>query len=353
MKKVHVNAGKPYDVLIERGLIEQAGIILKETLGRTCKAAILTDDTVDALYGAQAEYALKESGFAVCRFAMPHGEENKNLSVWAAMLDFLAQNQLTRSDVIVALGGGVVGDMAGFAAASYLRGVPFMQIPTTLLAMVDSSVGGKTGLNLSAGKNLAGAFYQPCVVLCDPDALWTLKPEQLADGVAEVIKYGVLSDEPLFELLKDGRWHAEMLHVIETCVAAKARLVEEDERDTGSRQFLNLGHTLGHAIEKCSHFGISHGHAVAVGMVYAARLANRLGLCDESVQERIEAALTANALPTEAPFSAQDLCAVALSDKKRMGGTITFVLPDAIGRCELKKMDVADMPRIVKMAVEA
>ena len=353
MKKVHVNAGKPYDVLIERGLIAEAGEILKNTLGKTCRAAILTDDTVDELYGAQVEYALSQSGFSVCRFAIPHGEENKNLAVWGTMLEFLAENRLTRSDVIVALGGGVVGDMAGFAAASFLRGIAFMQIPTTLLAMVDSSVGGKTGLNLNAGKNLAGAFYQPCVVLCDPDALWTLKPEQLADGVAEVIKYGVLDNEPLFELLKDGHWHDQMLSVIETCVAAKARLVEEDERDTGSRQFLNLGHTLGHAIEKCSHFEISHGHAVAIGMVYAARLANRLGLCEESVRTRIEEALVANQLPVSAPYSVQELCDVALSDKKRMGQKITFVLPRAIGKCELKKMDVADMLSVVQMAAEA
>lgn len=353
MRTVHVNAQKPYDVLIERGLIEEAGEILKERLGRTCKAAILTDDTVNALYGDQTEYALKQSGFEVCRFAMPHGEENKNLTVWAAMLNFLAENQLTRSDVIVALGGGVVGDMAGFAAASFLRGIAFMQIPTTLLSMVDSSVGGKTGLNLNAGKNLAGAFYQPCVVLCDPDALWTLRPEQLADGVAEVIKYGVLGDEALFELLKDGRWHDQMLSVIETCIAAKAKLVEEDERDTGSRQFLNLGHTLGHAIEKCSHFEISHGHAVAIGMVYAARLANRLGLCDAAAQKRIEQALLANHLPTKAPFTPDELCAAALSDKKRAGGIITFVLPRAIGQCELKKMAVAELPAIVEMAVRA
>lgn len=352
MKKVHVAAGKPYDVLIERGLIPQTGAILKETLGKTCKAAILTDDTVDALYGAQVEYALVQSGFAVCRFTIPHGEENKNLSTWALMLEFLAQNQLTRADVIVALGGGVVGDMAGFAAASFLRGIAFMQIPTTLLAMVDSSVGGKTGLNLTAGKNLAGAFYQPCVVLCDPDTLWTLKPEQLADGVAEVIKYGVLENEALFEQLKDGHWHHEMLGVIETCVKAKARLVEEDECDTGSRQLLNLGHTLGHAIEKCSRFGISHGHAVAIGMVYAARLANGLEMCDESVISRLQECLMANHLPVSSPYTAQELCAVALSDKKRMGGSITFVLPDAIGRCELKKMDVADLPALVKMAVE-
>ena len=352
MKKVHVNAGKPYDVLIERGLLDSCGDILKDVLGRTCKAAILTDDTVDALYGLQTENVLKRSGFQVCRYAMPHGEENKNLTVWGGMLDFLAQNQITRSDVIVALGGGVVGDMAGFAAASFLRGVKFMQIPTTLLAMVDSSVGGKTGLNLPSGKNLAGAFYQPCVVLCDPDALWTLKPEQLADGVAEVIKYGVLGNEALFELIKDGKWHAEMLSVIETCVMAKARLVEEDERDTGSRQFLNLGHTLGHAIEKCSCFSISHGHAVAIGMVYAARLANRLGLCETAVQERIRQCLTANNLPTQAPYTADELCSVALSDKKRTGSQITFVLPDAIGQCELKKLDVASMPEWIRMAVE-
>ena len=352
MRTVHVSAGRPYDVLIERGLMDCAGEILKQTLGRTCKAAILTDDTVDALYGAQTQGALERAGFQVCRFVMPHGEENKNLAVWATMLDFLAENQLTRSDTIVALGGGVVGDMAGFAASSFLRGIKFMQIPTTLLAMVDSSVGGKTGLNLKAGKNLAGAFYQPCVVLCDPDALWTLKPEQLADGVAEVIKYGVLGDKPLFDLLKDGKWHDRMLDVIQTCVAAKARLVEEDERDTGRRQFLNLGHTLGHAIEKCSDYSISHGHAVAIGMVYAARLACRLELCEPVVETQVVSCLKANHLPVAAPYTAQQLCTVALSDKKRAGSKITFVLPDAIGKCELKKMEVADLPELIRMAVE-
>lgn len=352
MKKVHVNAGRPYDVLIERGLMESCGEILRETLGRVCKAAILTDDTVDALYGETVEYALRTAGFTPCRFAIPHGEAHKNLATWATMLDFLAESQITRADVIVALGGGVVGDMAGFAAASFLRGVPFMQLPTTLLAMVDSSVGGKTGLNLTAGKNLAGAFCQPCVVLCDPDALWTLKPEQLADGVAEVIKYGVLGDEALFEQLKDGQWHDQMLSVIENCVSAKARLVEADERDTGSRQLLNLGHTLGHAIEKCSGFAVSHGHAVAIGMVYAARLSARLGLCGGDVRERLMLCLAANHLPTQAPYAADALCAAALSDKKRAGGQITFVLPTAIGQCELKKLEVADLPELIRLAVE-
>ena len=352
MRTVHVAAGRPYDVLIERGLLDEAGTILKNTLGRACKAAVLTDNAVDALYGEQVQNILAKAGFEVCRYAIPHGEESKNLAIWAGMLDFLAQNRLTRTDVIVALGGGVVGDMAGFAASAYLRGIPFMQIPTTLLAMVDSSVGGKTAVNLPAGKNLAGAFYQPCVVLCDPDTLWTLTPEILADGVAETIKYGVLNDEPLFEKLKGGHWHDEIVPVIETCIRAKAKLVEEDEHDTGSRQLLNLGHTLGHAIEKCSSFGISHGHAVAIGMIYASRMAIHLGLCEETVLPRLKAALLANNLPVSAPYSADELCSVALSDKKRAGSSITYVLPHAIGDCRLHKMPVADLPALIEHAIK-
>jgi len=352
MRCVHVAAGKPYDVLIERGLLEETGRILKETLGRTCKVAILTDDTVDRLYGQQTEYSLQQSGFEVCRFAIPHGEENKTLPVWATMLDFLARHQLTRSDVIVALGGGVVGDMAGFAASSYLRGIPFMQIPTTLLAMADSSVGGKTGLNLEAGKNLAGAFYQPVKVLCDPDMLWTLKPEQLADGVAEVIKYGILGDQALFELLSGGHWHDQMLSVIETCVSAKARMVEKDEHDAGMRRLLNLGHTLGHAIEKCSHYSISHGHAVSIGMVYAARISEKKGLCEQGVCAKISACLEANHLPVSAPYGADELYAAAISDKKRAGNSITFILPTEIGRCELHKVEVSQLPEMIRMAME-
>jgi len=352
VRTVRVAAGKPYDVYIERGLLDEAGQYLKNALGHTCKAAILTDDHVDRLYGEQTQISFEKAGFDVCRFAIPHGEENKNLTVWTEMLGFLAQNQLTRTDVIVALGGGVVGDMAGFAASAYLRGIPFMQIPTTLLAMVDSSVGGKTAVNLPAGKNLAGAFYQPCVVLCDPDTLWTLTPDILADGVAETIKYGVLNDEPLFEKLKDGHWHDEIVPVIETCVRAKAKLVEEDERDTGSRQLLNLGHTLGHAIEKCSDFGISHGHAVAIGMVYATRMAVQLGLCDPALLERLRAALIANHLPVSAPYTADELSAVALSDKKRAGSTMTYVLPHDIGDCRLHKMAVTDFPELIEKAIK-
>ena len=352
MRTVHIAAAKPYDVLIERGLLDEAGALLKKTLGCTCKAAILTDDIVDGLYGEQVHNNLTRAGFEVVRYAVAHGEENKNLTVWGVILDFLAQNQLTRTDVIVALGGGVVGDMAGFTASAYLRGIPFVQIPTTLLAMVDSSVGGKTAVNLPSGKNLAGAFYQPCLVLCDPDTLWTLTPELLADGVSEIIKYAVLNDAPLFELLKDGRWHAEIVPVIESCVRQKARLVEEDEHDTGSRQLLNLGHTLGHAIEKCSNFSISHGRAVAIGMVYAARLAVHMELCEPKVVECLINALTANHLPVSAPYTADELCAAALSDKKRAGSTMTYVLPHAIGCCGLHRLPVDHLRQMIERAIQ-
>ena len=351
MRTVHVAAGKPYDVYIERGLLKRTGDILYQTLGRICKVAVLTDDVVDPLYGGDVQTSLEKSGFEVCRYAVEHGEEHKNLTVWAQMLDFLAVNQLTRTDVIVALGGGVVGDMAGFAASAYLRGIPFMQIPTTLLAMVDSSVGGKTAVNLPAGKNLAGAFNQPIAVLCDPDTLRTLAAEFFADGAAEIIKYGVLNDKTLFELLKDGCWHDQIVPVIETCVRSKAKLVEEDERDTGSRQLLNLGHTIGHAIEKCSHFAVSHGHAVAVGMVYAARIAVSLGVCPEESAAWIKEALIANHLPVSCSYTAEELCSAALSDKKRAGSTITLVLPHMVGDCRLHKVSVDELLRLIDAGI--
>ncbi len=341
MKTVHVAAGKTYDVLIENGLLAKTGELLRRTLGAPCKAAIFTDDTVGQLYGERVEEALRTSGFETCRFVFVHGEEQKTLRTWTDMLDFLSQNHLTRADVIVALGGGVVGDMAGFAAASYLRGIRFMQIPTTLLAMVDSSVGGKTGVNLTAGKNLVGAFHQPCIVLCDPDTLKTLPEETFADGAAEVIKYGVLGDEELFERLAGGAWQQRIMDVIESCVSAKAALVEADEKDTASRQLLNLGHTIGHAIEKCSGYGVSHGRAVAIGLVYAARIARKLQLCAANVPDRIEKCLLANQLPISAPYAAEELHRAALSDKKRGGEQITFVLPHRIGRCELHSINVA------------
>lgn len=353
MRCVQVKAGRPYEVFIGRGLMEAAGGMIVEALGGKRMAAILTDDTVDALYGARVEQALSESGLRTCRFAMPHGEAHKTLATWEKMLAFLSEQGMTRTDAVVALGGGVPGDVAGFAAASYQRGVALIQIPTTLLAMIDSSVGGKTGVDLGGLKNQVGAFHQPRLVLIDPDVLSTLPAATLADGVAEAVKYGVLGDTELFERLSRGGWTADAEWVIERCVTAKAALVAADERDTGSRQLLNLGHTLGHAIEKCSDFRFSHGQAVAVGMIYAARIARSMGLCGPEVEAGIAAALTAGGLPLAAPYGAAELAAAAMADKKRAGGEITLVLPREIGRCELVRVPVADMEELARVALGA
>lgn len=248
MKKIEVTASRNYTVHIGSGILPELGPLLRAQVPgeRVC---IVTDDTVQALYGAQAEASLTQAGFAVCTFAFPHGEQSKCAATYLKLLNFLAEQHLTRTDAIVALGGGVPGDLAGFAAATYLRGIAFAQVPTTLLAAVDSSVGGKTAIDLDAGKNLAGAFWQPCLVLCDYDTLQTLPEEIFADGCAEVIKYGVLGDEALFAHLEQYGLAFDRERVITRCVEMKRDVVAADEFDNGQRQLLNLGHTLGHAVE--------------------------------------------------------------------------------------------------------
>ncbi len=352
IQKICVKAQTPYDVLIGKDLLSNVGQYALSVLQKPCKMAIITDDVVDALYGGMVQSALEQAGFEVCRFAFANGEKQKTADTWQAMLGFLADNHLTRSDCVVALGGGVVGDMAGFTASSYLRGIRFIQIATTLLAMVDSSVGGKTGFNLPQGKNLVGAFYQPRLVLCDVNTLQTLQKDVMGDGIAEMIKYGILGDEDLFEVLKSGDFTKEQEKWIARCIEMKAVLVEEDERDTGARQFLNLGHTLGHAVEKCSHFGITHGHAVGIGMVYVTRLAHQMGLCEASMVEALLETLNHHDLPSCAPYDADELLLVTLSDKKRMGDTLTFVMPKRIGECTLHPVKIEKLPAMIQVAID-
>ena len=276
MRSIHIKASREYDVLVERGLLDRAGELLRE-VSAPGMAAIVSDDTVYALYGERTVKALEKTGYRVHSFTFPAGEGSKNLSTYADVLHFLGEHRFSRSDVVVALGGGVVGDLAGFAAATYQRGMGFAQIPTTLLAMVDSSVGGKTAIDLPAGKNLAGTFYQPWLVLCDPDCLDSLPDEIFRDGCAEVIKYAVLGNAPFFEELNCTPPHAQLEHIIETCVRMKRDIVAQDEFDRGQRQLLNLGHTFGHGIEACSGFAVSHGSAVAIGMAMIVRSAAQLG----------------------------------------------------------------------------
>lgn len=342
MKTITVNASTAYDIIIGENLLSQSGMYCLGALGKACSVCIVSDDNVAPLYLDTVKNSLEAEGFSVLSFVFAHGEESKNMDTLAELLEFLAEHRLTRSDALVALGGGVVGDLTGFASAIYLRGIRFIQIPTTLLAAVDSSVGGKTGVDLNAGKNLAGAFHQPSLVLCDDTTLDTLSPAIFADGCAEVIKYGMINDRAFFERLKDGI-REQIEDVIAACVLNKSRIVESDEFDRGTRQLLNLGHTVGHAIEACSHFEISHGSAVAIGMVIVTRAAVSMGLCPEGDLAELIALLKQEGLPVSCDYTAEALTAVASADKKRTGDALTIVVPYGIGDTRLMKIPMTDL----------
>ena len=347
MKTINVSASTEYDVIIGSGLLASLGSRCADLLGKS-RAAVITDSNVAPLWLDKAVDSLKSAGINVITYVFPAGEESKCKEALFEILEFMAENKLTRSDFAVALGGGVTGDMTGLAASLYLRGIPFVQVPTTLLAAVDSSVGGKTAVNLSAGKNLMGAFYQPSLVVCDTDTLGTLSPEIFADGMAEVIKYGVIFDRELFDTVKDGRVKNNIENIIARCVELKRDVVAKDEFDKGDRQLLNFGHTMAHSIEKLSKFEISHGSAVAIGMVIAAKAGAKLGWSDEDCTAEIIEANRNNNLPVECDFVPDALADVALSDKKRTGGTINFVAPKIIGECYLKKVSVDVLYKIAE-----
>ena len=352
MRSVTVKTSATYEVLIGSGLLQKAGEAVKKVIS-PCKAAIVTDSTVVHLYEETVRKSLTEAGFSVCTFVFPAGEASKNIHTLSHLLEFLAKEEMTRTDMIVALGGGVTGDLAGFGAAVYLRGIPFVQIPTTFLAAIDSSVGGKTAVDLEAGKNLAGAFYQPKLVLCDTDVLQTLPEVVFADGIAEALKYGVLGDAALFEKIAGGDFRQDLEKIIETCVSMKRDVVEEDEFDTGKRQLLNLGHTFGHAIEQKSHFQMTHGHAVAIGMHLIAKAAEAKGIAEKGTAAAIAKALEQNQLPKETTFSPAEVAEGTLRDKKRRGGTISFVFPKKIGDCEIVKIPVEEVEELARTAMES
>ena len=351
MKTVHINTKQPYDVYIGPGLLDRMPQLLPE---KTCKvgekggkAVLITDTNVEPLYAERVQMVLERSGFQVLKAVVPAGEEAKSGEWYLRLLSFMAAEHVSRSDVIFALGGGVVGDLSGFLAASYQRGIDFVQIPTTLLSAVDSSVGGKTAINLPEGKNLAGAFKQPVAVIMDTDTLQTLKPEVFADGCAEVIKYGMIWDEILFRdlqtnVLPQCRDNAEVLaDIIARCVDIKRLVVVEDELDRGIRNILNFGHTIGHSIEKNSHFEISHGSAVAMGMAIVTEMAENAAICEKGTVSELKTLLEEYGLPTEAPFTTEQLLEGMLSDKKIEGSEINLILPQHIGKCFIGRMSVS------------
>ena len=343
---INVKATKEYNICIGRGVLAAIGELIAPVLGK-CRLAVLTDSNVDALYGTAMMEHLAAAGYDACKYVIPAGEASKCADNLLAFLNFLAGEQLTRSDAIIAFGGGVVGDLGGLSASLYLRGVKYIQVPTTLLAAVDSSVGGKTAIDIPAGKNLVGSFYQPSLVCCDTALMDTLPTEIYRDGCAEVIKYGMILDAALYDTLHTLPFDREA--VVTRCVEIKRDVVQQDEFDNGVRGLLNFGHTFGHAIEKLSDFGVSHGEAVAMGMVIAARIAPLCGMCD--VAEELEALLVQYGFDTACPYAANEIYDALLSDKKRRGRNISVVLPRAVGDCILYDMPVEDLKELLQRVI--
>ena len=347
MNMLSVNASYNYNVIVGNQILDQLGSYVSK-IQSNCKVAIISDSNVFPIYGNIVEKSLFHGGFTPVHFVFSAGEAQKNIYTYSDILNFLAENKITRSDVIIALGGGVVGDISGFAAATYLRGIPYIQVPTSLLAMVDSSVGGKTAIDLPAGKNLAGAFKQPSFVLCDVDVLSTLPQQVFTDGCAEIIKYSVLYDANLFTYLLSTGINFDREAVITKCISYKANVVHEDEFDTGMRQKLNLGHTIGHAIEAQSNFSITHGQAVAIGMTIVTKAAVELGFCDEDVLSALQRILQLFSLPIHTTFTASALFKSTLSDKKRSGDHVNLIIPRTIGNCDIIAVPVSELESFIE-----
>lgn len=343
MQTVTVPLGeRSYSIYIGQGLLEELG----DYLGRlplTKKALVVTQPAIRAFYGDRVMGSLRARGFAAETFEVLDAEEAKSLTWLETLYDRLIDLRLDRRSPLIALGGGVVGDLAGFAAATYMRGIPFVQIPTTLLAQVDSSIGGKTAINHPRGKNLIGAFYQPRLVLVDIDTLQTLPVRELRSGLAEVVKYGVIANPELFQLLEERaadvlRGDAELLtRIIRDCCQIKADVVAADEQEGGLRAILNFGHTFGHAIEAAGGFSTyTHGEAVAIGMIWATELSRRLGMCSPNLLERVHKLLRTFGLPTALAKSLQGIREALLLDKKAVGGHLRFILVEELGKVSLR-----------------
>jgi 3-dehydroquinate synthase len=344
MKKLTVNAGAGYDILIEKGIIANAGEYIKP-LSNANKICLISDTNVYPIYGDMVKSSLENENYQVFTYIFEAGEASKQTSTVISMVEFMAENELTRGDLVVALGGGVCGDMAGFAAAIYLRGIDFVQIPTSLLAQVDSSVGGKTAVDLPQGKNLCGAFHQPILVLIDPNTIDTLDSHFFSDGLAEAIKMGCIKSKSLFEKIENQNARDIIDEIIYECDALKAGVVERDEKEHGERALLNFGHTGGHAIEKLHNFTtISHGEAVGIGMVLISKAGEANGITEKGTADRIAKVLTKYNLKVEDNNSLEDIITAMNADKKRTATSINFTLIHSIGDSYNEKIKYEDIP---------
>lgn len=341
MRTITVQASTQYDIIIGSGLLHSIGSEAA-VFDQVKKVCVVSDSNVWPLYGAKVAMSLRNAGLDALCYIFQAGEQSKNFAEYVKLINFLAENHVTRSDLLIALGGGVVGDLTGFAAATYLRGIRWVQLPTTLLAAVDSSVGGKTGIDLPAGKNLCGAFYQPSLVLCDTDTLFTLPEDIFIDGCAEIIKYGILYDAEFFRYLESSGPGFDRERVIARCIELKRDAVMLDEYDTGARMMLNLGHTIGHAIESCSNYTISHGTAVAIGTVAVTRAVH----CIDT--ERIIACFQGFGLSVQSPFPAEVILPYILSDKKRNGDKVRMIAPNHVGDCHILQIPAEEVLPFIK-----
>lgn len=342
IKTICVSASKKYDIIIARGLLKEIGEIFLKRF-KLCKIAIITDDVVDKLYADGVQKSLENSGFNIVKFVFPNGEASKNINTYSQILSFLARNKLSRTDLIIALGGGVVGDIVGFSASSYLRGIKYVQVPTTLLSQIDSSVGGKTAIDLPEGKNLVGAFYQPELVVCDTQTLDTLKRETFLEGMGEGAKYLIL-DKRIFELVEKDNFSLEQF--IYLCIDYKRQIVEQDEFEHGCRKLLNLGHTIAHGIEKLSSYKIAHGKAVAKGLLVILEASKNKKLISEQDVKVIKRAIS-KIIPNEdvgkLEYSIEEIIECAVFDKKRDGEFIDIVLVRGINDCIIERMKIAEL----------
>ncbi len=326
--------GGGYTIGIGPGVLDLLGEQLRER-GLTSRIAVVTDLNVAKLYAHQVVTALESAGFKPFVFKVPPGEESKNLEQLSFLYNSFLEGGLDRRGAVIALGGGVIGDLAGFAAATYMRGITLVQCPTTLLAMVDSSVGGKTGVDLPQGKNLVGAFKQPVLVAADTQTLATLPEREIRMGMAELIKHAVIGDPELFEALESADRPSNLSPALVARSAnVKVRVVEADPFESGLREVLNLGHTVGHALEKCSGYALGHGEAVAIGLVAAARISEKMGLCSSDEPDRLESLLSRTGLPICHSEDPTGLVKAMAADKKNIGGRVRFVLIRKIGAVE-------------------
>lgn len=345
MKRIKIKTSRNYEVIVGAGASTTIGAEIS-AISSAARILTVTDDNVAPLH-ADAFISRLPQAAEKHIFILPHGEEHKSIETVMSILTYLKEHGFDRNDLIIALGGGVTGDMAAFAASIYMRGIDFVNVPTTLLSQVDSSVGGKTGVDFLGAKNIIGTFYQPRLVLCDTDYLNTLPDEIFADGCAEVIKYAFINDPRLLELI-DGGIKSNIESIVFRCVSNKNDIVSRDEFDRGDRALLNFGHTIGHAVEGLSEYKISHGKAVAIGMAVISEACEASGICVGGVYDRLVSVLTANSLPASTDFTAEALIGAVKNDKKKSGDGISVIVPVSIAQTQIKKMSFDELYELIK-----